>query len=131
MEFSFPWPVSTGGWLAFASAAITIFFGCLLFVAPRFCFRLLRLETAPGHPEALSESRATMAGFYLGVGLCCVLLDQPLLYMALGASWAFTAFGRIISIMSDRGNTLFNWLSVVFELVLALMPLAYVFGLIV
>ena len=43
-----------------------------------------------------------MAGFYLGLGLCCVLLAQPLLYMALGFSWLFTAFGRLVSMMSDR-----------------------------
>lgn len=130
MEFVFPWPVSPGGWLAFTSATITVVFGLILLFAPRFSFRLLRLETTPEHPEALSESRATMAGFYLGVGLCCILLDQPLLYLALGASWGFTAFGRIVSMMSDRGNTLFNWISVAIEFLLAAMPLALVFGLV-
>ena len=34
-----------------------------------------------------------MAGFYLGLGLCCILLAQPLLYLALGFSWLFAAFG--------------------------------------
>ena len=60
-----------------------------------------------------------MSGFYLGVGLCCILLAQPLLYMALGFSWLFTAFGRIVSMMSDRGNTLYNWVWLAIELVLA------------
>ena len=62
-----------------------------------------------------SEARATMSGFYLGLGLCCILLAQPLLYMALGFSWLFTAFGRIVSMLSDRGNTLYNWISLVIE----------------
>ncbi len=128
MGFEFPWPVSPGGWLAFISAAITVVFGLILLFAPRLSFRLMRLQTVPEHPEALSESRATMAGFYLGLGLCCILLDQPLLYLALGASWGFTAFGRMVSMMSDRGNTLFNWISVAIELILAVMPLAMVFG---
>ena len=48
--------------------------------------------------------------------------------MALGFSWLFTAFGRIVSMMSDRGNTLFNWISLVVELVLAALPLAFAFG---
>ncbi len=86
----------------------------------------MRLQTTPEHPEALSESRATMAGFYLGVGLCCILLDQPLLYLALGVSWGFTAFGRAVSMMSDRGNTLFNWISLAVEALLAALPLVMV-----
>ena len=69
-----------------------------------------------------------MAGFYLGVGICCILLAQPLLYLALGFSWLFTAFGRMVSILSDRGNTLYNWISAVIELVLAGLPLAFALG---
>ena len=69
-----------------------------------------------------------MSGFYLGVGLCCILLAQPLLYLALGASWLLTAFGRIVSMMSDRGNTLYNWVSLAIEAVLAALPLGYAFG---
>ena len=51
-----------------------------------------------------------------------------LLYMALGFSWLLTAFGRILSMMSDGANTPFNWASVVVELVLAALPLAFAFG---
>ena len=69
-----------------------------------------------------------MSGFYLGLGLCCILLAQPLLYMALGFSWLFTAFGRVVSMLSDRGNTLYNWISLVIELVLAALPLAFSLG---
>jgi hypothetical protein len=69
-----------------------------------------------------------MAGFYLGLGLACILLAQPLLYLALGLSWGFTAFGRLVSILSDRGNTVYNWISLVIELVLAALPLAFALG---
>jgi predicted membrane channel-forming protein YqfA (hemolysin III family) len=69
-----------------------------------------------------------MAGFYLGVGLCAILLAQPFIYLTLGVSWLFTAFGRIISMLSDRGGTAFNWVSLVVELALAALPLAFVFG---
>jgi Domain of unknown function (DUF4345) len=121
-------PSTNGEWLAWASALTTIFFGLLCMFAPRISFRILRLQAHPNHPEALSESRATMAGFYLGVGLCCILLAQPMLWIALGVSWGFTAFGRLISMLSDNGNTLFNWISVIFEAVLAALPLAYALG---
>jgi uncharacterized membrane protein HdeD (DUF308 family) len=130
MEFEFPWPWTQGEWLAWSSAAVTILFGLILFAAPKLSLRLLRLQTAPDHPEALSEARGTMAGFYLGLGLTCILFAQPMLYIALGASWALTAFGRLVSMMSDRGNTAYNWVSLALEIVLAALPLAFVSGIV-
>src|SRR5690606_4710548 len=119
MEFAFPWPWSQGEWLAWSSAAVTVLFGLILFFAPRLGLRVLRLQTSPEHPEALSGARGTMAGFYLGLGLTCILFAQPMLYIALGASWALTAFGRVVSMLSDRGNTVYNWVSLALEIVLA------------
>lgn len=131
MELAFPWPMSNGEWLAWSSAAVTVLFGLLMFFAPRISLRILRLQTTEAHPDAVSEVRATMAGFYLGLGLCCVLLGaQPFLYMALGVSWLFTAFGRLVSMLSDSGNTFYNWISLVVEVALAALPLAFAFGLI-
>ena len=130
MEFAFPWPFSQGEWLAWSSAVVTVLFGLILFFAPGLSLLLLRLQTTPEHPEALAEARATMSGFYLGLGLTCILFAQPMLYIALGVSWALTAFGRIVSMMSDRGNTLYNWVSVAVEIVLAALPLAFAFGLV-
>lgn len=126
----FYWPTSQGEWMAWSSAAVTILFGLMCLFAPRLSFRILRLQTLPDHPEAISESRATIAGFYLGIGLCAVLFAQPLIYLALGAGWAFTAFGRIISMLSDRGVTLFNFVSVAIEATLAALPLLYGLGLV-
>jgi len=128
MSFEFPWPFTQGEWLAWSSAAVTILFGLIMLFLPRTGLRILRLQTVPEHPEATSEARATMSGFYLGLGLCCILLAQPLLYMALGFSWLFTVFGRVVSMLSDRGNTLYNWISLVIELVLAALPLAFSLG---
>lgn len=128
MEFVFPWPMSQGEWLAWSAAALTVLFGLLLLFAPRISLRVLRLQTTEKHPEAVAEARATIAGFYLGTGLSCILLAQPLLYMALGFSWLFTAFGRIISMLSDKGNTIYNWLSLIVALVLAALPLGFAFG---
>ncbi|HWK63801.1 MAG TPA: DUF4345 family protein [Rhizobiaceae bacterium] len=128
MEFVFPWPMSQGEWLAWSAAALTVLFGLLLLFAPRISLRVLRLQTTEKHPEAVAEARATIAGFYLGTGLSCILLAQPLLYMALGFSWLFTAFGRIISMLSDQGNTPYNWLLLILALVLAALPLGFAFG---
>jgi hypothetical protein len=65
----------------------------------------------------------------LGAGLCALLLAQPLVYMTLGFCWLLAAFGRGVSMLSDSGNTIYNWAWIVLELVLALLPLAFAFGL--
>jgi len=124
----FYWPTTEGEWLAWSSALVTIVFGLILLFAPRLSLRILRLQTDPAHPEALSEVRGTMAGFYLGIGVVALLFAQPLIYLTLGAGWAFTAFGRIISAMSDRGLTMYNLVSVLIEILLAAGPLLYALG---
>ena len=120
--------MTDGEWLAFGGAALTLLFGLILFFAPRLALKALFLQTRPEHPEAVAEARSTMAGFHLGLGLCCILLAQPLLYMALGFSWLFTAFGRIVSMMSDRGTGLSTWLWLAFDLVLSGLALAFALG---
>ena len=128
MEFTFPWPMSQGEWLAWSAAVVTILFGLAAMFMPGTTLKLLRLQTRPEKPEALSESRATISGFYLGVGLTALLLAQPMLYLALAAGWLITAFGRIISMMSDRGNTLFNWTALAVEAALAVLAGAWPLG---
>ena len=121
-------PQSPGEWLAWASAGVTLVFGLICLVTPRRAFRIMRRRTQEGVPEAVSESRATMAGFYLATAILAVLFNQPFVWMVLGGGWALTAFGRLVSIAADRGNTAFNWISLAIEIALAAGPLAYVFG---
>lgn len=129
MEFALP--QTNADMLPFAAACVTVLFGLIALFAPRITFRALRLETSPRHPEALSESRATIAGFWLGVGIVTLLLyNQPFVQMTLGAGWLFTGFGRLVSILSDRGSTAYNWLMFFLALALAAAALAPVFGMV-
>ena len=130
MEFQFPWPMSQGEWLAWSSAGVTILFGLIMLFLPRIGLRILRLQPVPNHPEAVAEARATLAGFYLGVGISCIVMAQIWLYLALGLSWLLTAFGRMVAMLSDGANTPYNWISVIIELVLSGMALGYGLGLI-
>jgi hypothetical protein len=128
MELAFPWPVSTGEWLAWLSAAATLLLGLYALVMPRAALRLVRLRTQEGHPEAVAEVRGGIGGFYVGMGLACLLLAQPWLYIALGFAWACTALGRLLSILVDRGGNGYNWGFLVFDVVLAALPLAFALG---
>ena len=130
MELAFPWPVSQGVWLAWICAALTALLGLMMLFAPGTTLRLFRLQASPDHPEAIGEARATLSGFYLGTGLSAILFAQPLLYLALGLCWALTAFGRIISMLSDDGNTVYNWTWLAAEIVLAALALSYALGLV-
>jgi hypothetical protein len=127
MEFYFP--TEPGEQLAYCAAAFTALVGLFMMFAPGYTFRFLGLQPKEGRLGAYAEGRSTMGGFYLGFGLSAILLGQPMVYMALGASFALAAFGRILSLMSDRGGgVIVNLLLLVVQAVLAALPLLYAFG---
>lgn len=127
-NLTFPWPQSQGEWLASASAAATVLLGLVFLLAPRIGLRLRRLKAAADYPGAFAAARGPMAGFCLGVGLSAIFFDQPFVWMTLGFGWLFTAFGRLVSITSDRGAALHNALWLIVEVVLGALPLAFAFG---
>jgi hypothetical protein len=128
MEFYIP--TETGEFLAFCAALATAAIGLIFLFAPGLAFRAIGLDLREGRRGGYAEARSVMGGFPLGLGLAAVLLAQPMVYLALGAAFALAAFGRILSMLSDGGNTLWNWLYLAAQTVLAALPLAYVFGMI-
>ncbi len=128
MEFYIP--TETGEFLAFCAALATAAIGLIFLFAPGLAFRAIGLDLREGRRGGYAEARSVMGGFPLGLGLAAVLLAQPMVYLALGAAFALAAFGRILSMLSDGGNTLWNWLYLAVQMALAALPLAYVFGMI-
>ncbi|MFS8147279.1 hypothetical protein ATY78_21670 [Rhizobium sp. R635] len=125
MELYFP--TELGEQLAFCSAAFTALAGFVMMFAPGHALRLLGLQAREGRPEGFGEARS-MGGFYLGFGASAIMLAQSWIYMALGASFVMAAFARIISILSDKGSNIVNYLLLVVQVALAALPLLYVFG---
>ena len=121
-------PTETGEFLAFCAAVATAAIGLVFLFAPGLAFRALGLDLREGRRGGYAEARSVMGGFPLGLGLAAVLLAQPMVYLALGGAFALAAFGRILSMLSDGGNTLVNWAYLLVQIVLAGLPLAYVFG---
>ena len=126
MEFYIP--TETGEFLAFCAAVVTSLLGLVFLFAPGIAFRALGIDLREGRRGGYAEARSTMGGFHLGLGLAALLLAQPMVYLALGAAFALAAFGRILSMLSDSGNTVVNWLYLVVQIALSALPLAYVFG---
>lgn len=126
MEFTLP--TETGEQLAFGAAAFVVLMGLMMMLAPGFSLRLLGFETPEFSTAPFSEMRSSLGGLYAGLGLAAILVAQPFVYFALGAAFAIAAFARVLSILSDRGATLRNYLLLVVQVGLAILPLSYFFG---
>lgn len=127
MEFYFP--TEFGEQLAFGAAAIAGVIGLLVMFAPGLTLRFFALEPRDMRPDGYGAVRSA-GGLITGISATALLLAQPMVYLAFGAALALAAFGRILSIMSDRGATIRNFLLLVVEVVLAALPIVYVFGLV-
>ncbi|WP_288429083.1 DUF4345 domain-containing protein [uncultured Agrobacterium sp.] len=127
MEFYFP--TELGEQLAFSAAVFSSLIGLVIMFAPMITFRLFGLQLGDRR-DGLVLIRSSLAGFYLGFGATALLLAQPMVYLAFGASFALAVFGAVLSILSDGGATMRNLLLLVVHLILSALPLAYVFGLV-
>lgn len=127
MEFYFP--TELGERLAFGAAVFSSLIGLVIMFAPMITFRLFGLQLGDRR-DGLVLIRSSLAGFYLGFGATALLLAQPMVYLAFGASFALAVFGAVLSILSDGGATMRNLLLLVVHLILSALPLAYVFGLV-
>ena len=107
-----------------------MYFGLVMMFAPGVLLRLFGLQLLTERRDGLALVRSSLAGLYLGFGATALLLAQPMVYLAFGASFALVVFGGILSILSDGGATMRNSLLLVVHLLLAALPLIYVFGLV-
>jgi len=123
IELAFPF--STGEWLAWLTALATVLIGFALMVVPRSFMNLLGLAPKAGTQNGVSEVRGPFGGMWVGMGLACLLLAQPLVYLALGLAFAFAVIGRLISFVFDRTFNIHCCVATVFEALSAFFPIAY------
>ncbi|MFK5979405.1 MAG: DUF4345 family protein [Rhizobiaceae bacterium] len=135
-DFQFIVPQSQTVFLPWVAAAITFLMGVVSFLVPSGMLVFMRMKTQDESASAKGEPRGVLAGFYLGVSVLLLVSPDvsavPGLFMgfALGICWIMSAFGRMISMLSDRGNTLFNWFSLILELLLAALPFVVILNLV-
>jgi hypothetical protein len=113
--------------LAFFGAAAAALIGLLLFLMPSMALKAGGISVGEITPDGYAATRAT-GGLYLGLGLAALLLAQDWTYLALGAALAMAAVGRILSALLDRAVSPRNIAIILLQIVIAALPLGYVFG---
>lgn len=125
MEFYVP--TETGELLAFCAAIVTGIAGLVGLFAPGVALRVNGLQLHEGRTEGFAAMRSA-GGFYAGLAISALLLAQSWIYLAIGGAFALAAFGRILSMMSDRSFSPANLLLLLVQAILATLPLIHVFG---
>ena len=103
-------------------ALITALLGCFGLMFPSAVGRVLGLE--PDRPLGISEFRATYGGFFLCLGIGCLLAQSVPAFTVVGAAWCAAALARIVSFVVDGSRTRHNLAGVGFEAGIGLAMLA-------
>jgi hypothetical protein len=83
------------------AALLTIGFGLLGFVAPRYTASALDLEPTTS-TMGLSEMRASVGGLFVAMGLAAIWIGEPLGYAMIGFAFVGAATGRVVSLIFDK-----------------------------
>lgn len=113
--------------LAYLGAVLLALSGLLQLIMPSAALRLFGFTVGEVTPEGYAAIRSA-GGLQLGLGLTALFLAQDWTYLALGVSSAAAALGRVISLIFDRGVTARNLAQLLLQIVIAALPLGYVFG---
>ncbi|WP_299686423.1 DUF4345 family protein [uncultured Tateyamaria sp.] len=108
--------------LNYALAGVSIIFGALGWLAPRYTMETVDLRDG-GSTMGRSEVRAASGALFVIAGLGALWLDTPAAYAMIGFIWAGGAVGRATSLMLD-GQTRLKWIFFGSEVAVAAMALA-------
>jgi hypothetical protein len=103
-------------------AVVTAMLGCLGLLFPKAVGRVLGIE--PDKPLGISEFRATYGGFFLCLGIGCLVAQSAQVFTVVGAAWCAAACGRVTSCAVDGSRTGQNLAGVGVEAVIGLAMLS-------
>jgi hypothetical protein len=103
-------------------AVVTVMLGCLGLLFPKAVGRVLGIE--PDRPLGISEFRATHGGFFLCLGIGCLVAQSVQVFTVVGAAWCAAALARMMSYAVDGSRTVHNLAGVGVEAGIGLAMLA-------
>jgi hypothetical protein len=104
-------------------ALITTALGFMGLVAPNMASKFTGLTA--NNRTAFAEFRATFGGLFVVMGLYPLLSGMSIAFAIVGCMWIGTAFGRLLSVVFDRGYTEpKNFVGVAFEAGVGILMLA-------
>jgi hypothetical protein len=121
-------PVSTGEWIGAISALIMIFIGLIMLVFPGLILRITNVKNESADVSARMAIRSHPAGLLIGFGLSAFLLQQPLIYLALGISWGFSALSQVLAMLIHKKFPLAYLFSLLMKVLLGLLTILAALG---
>jgi Domain of unknown function (DUF4345) len=84
----------------FIGAILITVLGIVGFLKPLMVAKLVGLR--PSEPHGISEIRATLGGFFIGLGGFAMYSQNTVIYGAIGMGWVGAAIARVCSLVIDR-----------------------------
>ena len=103
-------------------AAVTAALGCLGLLFPSAVSRVLGIR--PDGPLGMSELRATYGGFFMCLGIGCLVAQSSPAFVVVGAAWCAAALTRLVSWALDNSRSWHNLVGIGFEAGVGLSMLA-------
>ena len=88
------------------SAGFFVLLGIFGFVFSNLAAAFVGLK--PISAEGISEIRATLGSFFLGLGIACLWLQSPIAFTTVGIASLIAAAARLLTIFIDRSFSIKN-----------------------
>ena len=105
--------------LKYAAGIATILTGVISLFWPLRVLGFTGLEVVGG--RGVTEIRSILGGFFIGLGVAVLLLNDPIAYRTLGIAYLVVAVVRTISMITDKSVVQSNIISVIAEVVLGVI----------
>ena len=107
--------------LHWVSVGSLLFYAIASLIKPKFVARNLEHELNTG--RGVSEFRILHGGFFLGISLFALYINNPIVYQALGWAWISAALIRISAYLPDRPSISLSVIAFLAELTLGIFLL--------
>ena len=105
--------------LKYAAGIATILTGVISLFWPLRVLGFTGLEVVGG--RGVTEIRSILGGFFIGLGVAVLLLNDPMAYQTLGIAYLVVAVVRTLSMITDKSVVQSNIISVIAEVVLGVI----------